>query len=97
MPVQVKSLSSVGSSATGNTAVNRQLDQEPSSNSRRQATLHLERSRAPDDDNDRLDTLRKAFLEHPFYKDVITVGDLRRFMGDHVFAVWDYMSLLKRL
>jgi hypothetical protein len=48
-------------------------------------------------DDDRLDNLREALLTHPIYTDVVSVADLRRFMEDHVFAVWDFMSLLKRL
>ena len=48
-------------------------------------------------DNDQLDSLRTALLDHPLYADVASVADLRRFMEDHVFAVWDFMSLLKRL
>jgi hypothetical protein len=48
-------------------------------------------------DNDRLCSLRAALLDHPIYTQVASVADLRRFMEDHVFAVWDFMSLLKRL
>ena len=47
--------------------------------------------------NDHLGSLRAALLDHPIYADVVSVADLRRFMEDHVFAVWDFMSLLKRL
>ncbi|MBV8334272.1 MAG: DUF3050 domain-containing protein [Alphaproteobacteria bacterium] len=48
-------------------------------------------------DNDQLCSLRAALLDHPIYTQVVSVADLRLFMEDHVFAVWDFMSLLKRL
>ena len=48
-------------------------------------------------DNDHLCSLRAALLDHPIYTHVASVAGLRRFMEDHVFAVWDFMSLLKRL
>src|SRR5271165_3757327 len=47
--------------------------------------------------NDRLDNLREVLLTHPIYTDIVSIADLRRFMEAHVFAVWDFMSLLKRL
>src|SRR6201998_284050 len=51
----------------------------------------------PEYDSDHLSSLRAALLDHPIYTQVASVADLRQFMEDHVFAVWDFMSLLKRL
>src|SRR5690348_10261582 len=48
-------------------------------------------------DNDHLCSLRAALLDHPIYSNIVSVADLGSFMEDHVFAVWDFMSLLKRL
>lgn len=41
--------------------------------------------------------LRHALLNHPIYSEVDSLSKLREFMRIHVFAVWDFMSLVKRL
>jgi Protein of unknown function (DUF3050) len=54
-------------------------------------TARLERLRV------RLTPLKNALLDHPIYREVNNLGALRLFMECHVFAVWDFMSLLKAL
>ncbi|MFC5455900.1 DUF3050 domain-containing protein [Prosthecobacter fluviatilis] len=44
-----------------------------------------------------IETARAALLGHPLYARLSTLGDLAQFMECHVFAVWDFMSLLKAL
>ncbi len=41
--------------------------------------------------------LRKQIIEHSAYEKVKTIDDLKKFMELHVYAVWDFMSLLKSL
>src|ERR1700744_5982091 len=57
----------------------------------------LEKAAMLDYANADLNNLREALLDHPLYDNVASLADLRLFMEDHVFAVWDFMSLLKRL
>jgi len=45
----------------------------------------------------RIEPARARLLAHPLYGRMRSLADVRLFMRSHAFAVWDFMSLLKRL
>lgn len=53
--------------------------------------MHLEHLR------NSIEPLRQKIIHHPLYSAIESIEDLRIFMEHHVFAVWDFMSLLKSL
>ncbi|MES2276794.1 MAG: DUF3050 domain-containing protein [Bacteroidota bacterium] len=44
-----------------------------------------------------IELIRQQLIQHALYKNINTLDDLHAFMQQHVFAVWDFMSLLKTL
>lgn len=44
-----------------------------------------------------LEQKKQKLFDHPLFIEITTVGKLQHFMEHHVFAVWDFMSLTKRL
>ena len=47
--------------------------------------------------NNSISSYRHQLLNHNLYSNIKTIDDLRNFVQIHVFAVWDFMSLLKSL
>jgi hypothetical protein len=46
---------------------------------------------------DRLEQKKAELSAHPIFSEIHSLPILQRFMETHVFAVWDFMSLTKRL
>lgn len=47
--------------------------------------------------NNSIQPQKEILLNHSLYKKVQTIEDLHAFLESHVYAVWDFMSLLKAL
>lgn len=47
--------------------------------------------------NKSIESHKNTLLEHSLYNKVKTIEDLHIFLESHVYAVWDFMSLLKAL
>ena len=46
---------------------------------------------------DKINDQREKLLKHKLYSNIETINDLQVFTENHIYAVWDFMSLLKAL
>lgn len=46
---------------------------------------------------DQIEEQRNTIIQHPVYHEMKSIDDIRIFMEHHIYAVWDFMSLLKSL
>tara|TARA_B100001175_G_scaffold144746_1_gene122947 strand:- start:635 stop:1462 length:828 start_codon:yes stop_codon:yes gene_type:complete len=46
---------------------------------------------------DKINNQREKLLKHKLYSNIETINDLQVFTENHIYAVWDFMSLLKAL
>ena len=46
---------------------------------------------------DKINDQREKLLKHKLYSNIETIKDLQVFTENHIYAVWDFMSLLKAL
>jgi hypothetical protein len=47
--------------------------------------------------NEKIQPQKEQLLNHSLYKKIKNIDDLRQFQESHIYAVWDFMSLLKAL
>jgi hypothetical protein len=47
--------------------------------------------------NEKIQPQKEQLLNHSLYNKIKTIDDLRQFQESHIYAVWDFMSLLKAL
>lgn len=47
--------------------------------------------------NQKIQSQKDILLQHPLYEKIKTIDDLHQFLESHIYAVWDFMSLLKAL
>ena len=47
--------------------------------------------------NSKIQSHKDLLLQHSLYEKVKTIDDLHLFLENHIYAVWDFMSLLKAL
>lgn len=45
----------------------------------------------------KIQPIREEIVNHPLFQEIKTLEDIHLFMQHHVYAVWDFMSLLKSL